>query len=172
MQLGEARHALHGIHAEDAEAALGRAQEQAEATLRSLRESVRGIQPQVLTDHGLTAAAHDLAGRQPFGVHVEVFGESRRLPTPVESTGYFVIAEALTNVAKHAGAHQAQVRVDLGSWVRIMIVDDGVGGAVISPGSGLAGLAERLATLGGTLEVDSPRGGPTTVVAALPGGLR
>ena len=172
MQLGQARFALDAGRPEVAAEALDRAQEEAEASLRTLRETVRGIHPQVLTDHGLVAAAHDLAGRQPLPVEVEATGTATRLPAPIENAVYFVIAEALTNVVKHAGATHARVRLELGEWVRVEVGDDGDGGARVSPGSGLAGLAERVATLGGTLVVESPPGGPTTVSAGLPGSLR
>jgi signal transduction histidine kinase len=90
------------------------------------------------------------------------------LPEEIERNAYFIAAEALTNVAKHAEATTASVTVSLDGGVRLVITDDGRGGAVTVDGHGLAGLAERVHGLGGTLEVSSPDGGPTTVTAVLP----
>lgn len=172
MHLGEARYALESGDVTRTMETLGRAQEEAEVSLRVLRETVRGIHPQLLTDHGLVAAAQDLAGRQAHPVAIVVDGVPGRLPTPIESAAYFVISEALTNVAKHAGARRVEVRLTFGPHLTILVTDDGRGGAQIGSGTGLAGLAERVATLGGTLTVHSPPGGPTVLRAQLPGGSR
>jgi PAS domain S-box-containing protein len=140
--------------------------------LDELRELARGLHPAVLTDRGLSAAVEMLAGRAPVPVEiVEVPDE--RLPGPVEAAAYYLIAEALTNVAKYAQASTVRVRV-AGSDGRLLVevCDDGVGGADPGSGSGLRGLADRVEALGGTLEVVSPRGGGTTLRADIPAIVR
>ncbi|GIH09512.1 histidine kinase [Rhizocola hellebori] len=145
-----------------------KAGEQAQAALRELRELVRGIHPQVLTDHGLPAAITELADRSAVPATVE-FALARRLPSTVESTAYFVVAEALTNVAKHAGAAQIAISGRLsGSRLVVEVSDDGLGGADPAGGAGLAGLAERVAAIDGVLTLSSPLGGPTVVHLELP----
>jgi signal transduction histidine kinase len=136
--------------------------------IAELRDLARGIRPAVLADRGLDAAVSDLTRRCP--VPVQVYVEAGlRVPEPVEETAYFVLAEALTNVAKHAHATRTWVTVArVGETVRVEVADDGAGGAAPSSGSGLAGLSDRVAGLSGTLEVSSPLGGPTTVCAELP----
>jgi signal transduction histidine kinase len=139
------------------------AHRQAELALEELRSTVRGIHPRVLVDHGLAAAVHELADRAPVPVTVDI-ALPDRLPGPVEAAAYFVVSEALTNLSRHAQARQAQVH----AWCRddqlvVTVVDDGVGGADESAGSGLAGLRIRLEALGGRLQVHSPPGGPTHV---------
>jgi PAS domain S-box-containing protein len=135
--------------------------------LAELRELARGLHPAVLTDRGLRAAVEMLAGRSPVPVEIaEVPAE--RLPEPVEAAAYYLIAEALTNVAKYAQASAVRVRVTAaGERVVVELSDDGVGGADPAGGSGLRGLADRVEALGGTLEVDSPAGGGTTLRAEL-----
>ena len=136
--------------------------------LDELRELARGLHPSVLSDRGLPAALDALARRAPLPVDLEVTADER-LPEPVESAFYFVVAEALTNVAKYADATRARVNVtrDDGQ-VLVEVSDDGVGGADPGAGSGLRGLRDRVAALGGRLEVDSRRGSGTTVRAAIP----
>jgi signal transduction histidine kinase len=139
------------------------AHEQAEAALDDLRGTVRGIHPRVLVDHGLAAAVHEIADRSPVRVSVDIRLDARP-PAPVEAAAYFVASEALTNVARHAGARQAQVHAWRHEEMLILtVVDDGVGGADAREGTGLAGLALRLEALGGELAVSSPLGGPTEV---------
>jgi signal transduction histidine kinase len=135
---------------------------------RELRELARGIHPAVLTDRGLDAALKAVAGRAP--VPVEVTSTlSERLPAPVEAAAYFVVAEALTNVARYAGATSASVRIErAGACVTVEVSDDGAGGADPATGSGLRGLADRVATLDGVLEVVSPSGEGTIVRAEIP----
>lgn len=150
-----------------------RAHEQADRSLVRLRETVHGIHPRELTDHGLAAAVGELATRSPLDVQVDVAGDDSDLPSPVAGALYFVVAEALTNVARHAGAQEASVRVDVaGDRARVEVRDSGRGGAVFAEGAGrgtgLAGLRERVRGLGGELTVDSRAGRGTTVVAALP----
>jgi signal transduction histidine kinase len=122
----------------------------------------------VLTDRGLGAALEALADRAPVPVEVaRVPGD--RLPGPVEAAAYFVVAESLTNVAKYAHASHAEVRVGRENGVALVEVrDDGVGGADPAAGSGLRGLADRLAALDGRLEIDSEPGRGTAVRARIP----
>jgi signal transduction histidine kinase len=141
------------------------AHRQAEDALEELRTTVRGIHPRVLVDHGLAAAVHEVADRSPVPVSVELRLDER-LPGPVEAAAYFVVSEALTNVARHAGARRVAVHGwRQGDTFVLTVHDDGVGGARVdrSAGSGLAGLAVRLDALGGELRVSSPVGGPTEV---------
>jgi PAS domain S-box-containing protein len=138
----------------------------AEQATVELRELVHGILPPVLTRGGLHPAVESLAGRMPVPVDVTVPRD--RLPSPVEATAYFVVAEALTNVVKHSGARHATVvaRVD-DSTLHVRVRDDGVGGAR-PDGTGFVGLADRLAVLDGRLRVESPADGGTLVAADIP----
>jgi signal transduction histidine kinase len=121
----------------------------------------------VLSERGLEPALHALASRAPVPVEVEVGAE--RLPEPVESAAYFVVSEALTNVAKYAEASHATVAVTRDNGrVLVEVADDGVGGASAEGGSGLRGLADRVAALDGRLSVESPRGRGTTLRAEIP----
>jgi signal transduction histidine kinase len=144
------------------------AQQELDLALQELRELARGIHPAVLADRGLEAAIETLAGRSP--VHIELVETPRdRLPEPVEAAAYFVIAEALTNVAKYAQASQATVRVTRRNGEAVVeVADDGVGGADPQRGSGLRGLADRVAALDGRLEVHSPPGAGTRLRAEIP----
>lgn len=134
---------------------------EAEAALADLRAAVRGIHPRVLVDHGLEAAVREVADRMPLPVTVQL-SVPTRLPGPIEAAAYFVVSEALANVAKHAQASTCEVTgwVDRDRLV-ITVQDDGVGGARLGGGTGLTGLVTRLDALGGRLDVDSPSGGPT-----------
>jgi len=144
---------------------------QTRETLDELRALSRGIAPPVLTDRGLAAALAALAGRSSVPVDLRLPKDLGRLNANTETTVYFVVAEALTNVAKHSHADVAAVRVDLGdNAVIAWIADNGVGGASIAKGHGLAGLADRVRAAGGTLAVNSPSGGPTEIRAVLPCG--
>jgi len=136
--------------------------------LEELRELARGLHPAVLADHGLRAAIEAVADRAPVPVAVDVpLGE--RLPETVEAAAYFVVCEALTNVAKYANASAARVRVERSDGhATVEVVDDGVGGADERGGSGLRGLADRVEALGGRLVVTSPVGEGTAVRARLP----
>jgi signal transduction histidine kinase len=151
---------------EDLAALLSQALDHAEQATAELRELAHGILPAVLTQGGLRAGVDALASRMPLPVENGV--SVGRLPAAVEATAYFVVAEALTNVVKHARARRARVaaRVEDGT-LRIQVRDDGVGG-VRPEGSGLLGLADRLAVLGGQLRVESPADGGTLVAADLP----
>jgi signal transduction histidine kinase len=144
------------------------AHEQAKLALTELRELIRGVHPQVLTDRGLPAAVADAAGRSPVRVDVDVV-VPRRLPPGVEVAAFFAVCEALANVAKHSRASRASVRGRLMSDVLVLEVrDDGMGGADPTAGSGLAGLADRIAVVDGRLLLSSPPGGPTLVRVEVP----
>ena len=144
--------------------------EEAKQVLTELRSLVRGIHPAVLTDRGLDAAISAIAGRCPVPVMVDV-DVADRPPETIESTGYFIVAEALTNVAKHSQAKAAQVSIRRdGDLLRIIVRDDGTGGATLSPNNGLGGLADRVAALDGRFSVSSPEGGGTAIEAEIPCG--
>ena len=147
---------------------LSRAGEELSHALQELRELARGIHPAVLTERGLEPALRALADRAPVPVDLE-FTPEDRLPGPVEAAAYYVVSEALTNVAKYAGASFVRVRVDRSDGATLLeVADDGAGGADPSGGSGLRGLADRVEALGGRLTVDSPLGEGTTLRAELP----
>jgi PAS domain S-box-containing protein len=151
-----------------ARAALEGAGDELALALDELRELARGLHPAVLTDHGLGAAVGMLAGRAPIPVEIDDVPDER-LPEPVEAAAYYLIAEALTNVAKYAQASAVRVRVVASDGsVEVDVADDGVGGADPAAGSGLRGLADRVEALGGTLAVDSPAGGGTSLRATIP----
>jgi PAS domain S-box-containing protein len=136
--------------------------------LDELRELARGLHPAVLADRGLRAAVEMLAGRAPVVVEIDEIPDER-LAEPVEAAAYYLIAEALTNVAKYARASTARVRVALqGTGVVVEVTDDGIGGADPVNGSGLRGLADRVEALGGSLELQSPAGAGTSLRAEIP----
>jgi signal transduction histidine kinase len=164
LTLKLAQKALEG--GKDAGALVEDAREQAQLATSELRELSRGIMPSVLTRGGLRSAVEALAARTPLPVELDV--GVGRLPAVVEATAYFVVAEALTNVAKHAHARSATIAAHLeADTLRVNVRDDGVGGARLE-GSGLTGLADRLAALDGHLRVASAPGGGTIVEAAIP----
>lgn len=147
---------------------LAAARETSGAALTELRGLVRGIHPPVLADRGLVGAVRALALAAPIPVAVEARVDGR-LPAPAESAGYFAVAEALTNVIKHAHAARAVILLRLCDGVlHLQVRDDGVGGAYPSTGGGLRGIERRLSAFDGTLLVDSPVGGPTAVIMELP----
>jgi signal transduction histidine kinase len=147
---------------------LAGAGEELDAALEELRELARGIHPAVLSDRGLGTALETLASRAPVPVELAELPHER-LPEAVELAAYFVVAEALTNLAKYANASHATVGVARENGrVLVEVSDDGVGGANPENGTGLRGLADRLAVLEGRLEVDSERGRGTTVRARIP----
>jgi signal transduction histidine kinase len=138
------------------------------AALSELRELARGIHPAILTDHGLGPAVSALGDRVPIPVEADLEAEGR-LPAPVEAAAYFVASEALTNVVKYAQAPFARVRIRReGDELVVTVSDDGVGGAELGRGSGLNGLQDRVAAVGGTLSLDSPAGGGTRLEARIP----
>ena len=148
--------------------AVATAHEQAKQLMAELRELIHGIQPQVLSDLGLPAALAELADSSPVPVAVEADLDGR-LPGQVENTAYFVAAEALTNIAKHSGATSATVTARLrDSLLVIEVSDNGHGGADPARGTGLTGLADRLAVAGGRMLLSSPDGGPTLLRTEIP----
>ncbi|WP_205740821.1 sensor histidine kinase [Haloactinopolyspora alba] len=147
---------------------LTQAQEATESALATLRTTVAGIHPKVLSDLGLDSAVRDLAHRSTLRAVVRVPHPLPSIPDAVAAAAYFLVSEALTNVAKHAPDAQVTVLLGADHQLHLSIVDDGPGGAHIRPGHGLAGMAERLAAFGGTLNVTSPSGGPTSLAARVP----
>jgi signal transduction histidine kinase len=147
---------------------VARAHEEAKSTLAELRQLVRGISPAILSDRGLDAAVSALAARCPVPVVVDI-DLSRRPPEIVEMTAYFVVAESLTNVARHSGASKARVTVwESDQRIIVEVWDNGRGDADASRGTGLDGLSDRVAGIDGRLRIDSPPGGPTSIRAELP----
>jgi signal transduction histidine kinase len=147
---------------------LAKAHEEAGQALAELRELIHGIHPKVLTDYGLEAAVADAADRSPVPVDLDL-RLPVRLPQPVESAAYFVVREALANVAKHSGASQARISGGYGDGrLTLHIRDDGRGGAQATDGTGLTGLADRVSVLDGRLSLSSPPGGPTLLRVEIP----
>jgi signal transduction histidine kinase len=155
---------------------IGQAMAQSKEALEELRALSRGFAPPILLDRGLVAALESLAVRAPLPTHIEsLLPADLVLPPELERNAYFIAAEALTNVTKHARAHNGWVRLELrripetdAVWLDVVVTDDGVGGAAAVAGHGLAGIEERLRGLGGTVELVSPVGGPTHVISHLP----
>ncbi|GAA4221771.1 signal transduction histidine kinase [Streptosporangium album] len=167
MSLGMARTMLTDVP-EPARQAIAQAHEESKQALKELRDFVRGLHPAVLNDQGLDAALSGIAARAPFPVRLRVDVPERASPT-IEAVAFFVVSEALTNVSKHAGASTAEVTVRrAGDRLRLAVVDDGRGGARLGGGTGLRGLAQRVGSVDGTLDVDSPPGGPTAIRVELP----
>jgi signal transduction histidine kinase len=145
----------------------GTARDEINAAIGELRKLGRGLHPAVLTNEGLAAAVETLVALAPLPVTIQI--APARYPPAVEATAYFVISEALANVARHARASKAEV-IACGDGTRLAVEvgDDGIGGAPARGGSGLTGLADRVAALGGRLTITSPAGGGTTIRAELP----
>jgi len=166
MELGRAK-AHFDDDPEGAKALITQAHENAKTALVELRGLVRGVHPPVLSDRGLDAALSGLAAICPVPVTVQV-DVAKRPSATVEAVAYFVVAESLTNVAKHSGAAGATVSVRTESDVlHVVVRDDGRGGAVPT-GAGLAGLADRVQAVDGHLSIDSPAGGPTVIRVEIP----
>jgi len=167
MDLGRAEQ-MFATDPDAARATVAEALTQTRETLDELRALSRGIAPPILVDRGLQAALTALAGRCTVPVDLDA-PVIERLAPAVESTAYFVVAEALTNVAKHSHASEVQVGVErIATGLMVSVADDGVGGASLAKGHGLAGLDDRVCAAGGVLAVDSPVGGGTRLTAALP----
>ena len=171
MRIGLAKRA-YDRDPEAARKLLDEAQDQAEEALTELRHVVRGIHPPILTDRGLVGAIRALAASSGLDVAVEferLADDGPRAPAAVEAAAYFVVAEALTNAAKHSGARRADVRLTrLPAGLRVRAADEGRGGADDSSGSGLLGIRRRVAALDGTFALTSPVGGPTVIEVELP----
>ncbi|MFI5494487.1 sensor histidine kinase [Actinoplanes sp. NPDC051859] len=167
MDLGRAEQQF-STDPEAARATVAEALAQTRETLDELRALSRGIAPPILVDRGLKAALTALAGRCTIPVDLDA-PPMERLEPAVETTAYFVVAEALTNVAKHSYAAEVQVSVRREpTGLTITVADDGVGGASLAKGHGLAGLADRVQAAGGVMDVRSPEGAGTTLTVALP----
>jgi signal transduction histidine kinase len=169
MNLGMARERFES-ESEPVRQALAAAHDEALLALTEVREFIRGLHPAVLSDRGLDAALSGLAARAPLPVRLRVDVPKPASPG-VEAVAYFIVSEAITNVVKHARATQATVTVTrAGDILRVAVTDDGRGGAVpaAGDGTGLRGLTQRAAAVDGTLSIDSPPGGPTTITAELP----
>ncbi|WP_344871872.1 sensor histidine kinase [Allokutzneria multivorans] len=167
MTLGRAR-SKKDNDPDGASALLEQAHNEAKEAITELRDLVRGLHPPVLADRGLDAALSGLAARSPVPVTVR-YDVSERPPRTIEAIAYFMAAEALTNIARHADASKVVVGVERsGVALRITVRDNGSGGAFVRPGHGLAGLADRASGVDGTLTVHSPVGGPTTLTMELP----
>jgi signal transduction histidine kinase len=170
MELGRAKARLSD-DLDTARELVDSAHDQAKAALTELRSLVRGVHPPVLTDRGLDAALSGLAALCPIPVDMQVDVPVRPKPA-VEAVAYFVVAEALTNVAKHSRARHASVVVEGHGYpgtLAVMVTDDGIGGADAG-GAGLSGLADRVSGVDGRLSVESPSGGPTIIAVELPCG--
>ncbi len=169
VDLGRARERLEsGADPAEATELVRAAHEEAKVALAEVRDLARGIHPAILADRGLDPALSSLAARVPVPVDVSV-RLHEPAPVEVEPAAYFVVSESLANAARHAGASRVAVDVAReGDALVVEVRDDGRGGARVSAGSGLAGLRERVAALGGVLVVDSPAGGPTVVKAVIP----
>lgn len=167
LHLGEAEYALDQGRTAEAKQALAAAQASVEAAMTALRETVRGIHPQILSDRGLSAAVHELASRQPVAVDVLVSGDSEP-GEAVSLAAYYLVSEAFTNAAKHSRASRCRVELQLSDPLELEVFDDGVGGARIVPGHGLSGLMERAQAVGGQCWLSSPIGGPTHLRAVFP----
>ncbi|MGZ3148293.1 sensor histidine kinase [Lentzea chajnantorensis] len=167
MGLGRAKSKLDS-DPEGAAELIAEAHADAKLAIKELRDLARGIYPSVLGDRGLDAALSALAARVPIEVDLQVDVDPRP-PTAVESAAYFTVGEALTNITKHSTGTRATVRVNrIDTGVLVEVTDNGQGGAELKPGGGLAGLADRAATIDGVVVVVSPAGGPTVIRAELP----
>ena len=168
MELGRAQHHFDS-RPEAVRKALADAIVQTQEALDELRALSRGIAPPILVDRGLRAALTALAARSTVPVELDAGLLDRRLDAAVETAAYFVIAEALTNVAKHSHARRCVIGLRHAAGIlRVWVTDDGVGGAALDKGHGLRGLDDRLHAAGGRLRLTSPHGGPTTITAELP----
>ena len=145
-------------------------QEQARQALAEIRQLVRGIAPSILLDRGLVPALESISGRGPVPIVLSSnLAPGERLSPATERAAYFVVSEALANLAKHSGATRGEVRVRReGASLVVEVWDDGAGGAHVEPGGGLSGLESRVAGVDGTFSVTSPPGGPTLVRAEIP----
>jgi signal transduction histidine kinase len=168
MELGRAQYHFDS-RPQAVREALADAIVQAQDALDELRALSRGIAPPVLADRGLSEALCALAARSVVPVELDAVPLNRRLDAAVETAAYFVVAEALTNVAKHSQASRCVIGLrHIGRTLRVWVTDDGIGGAALAKGHGLQGLDDRLHAVGGRLRVTSPGGGPTTITAELP----
>jgi signal transduction histidine kinase len=168
LELALARERAEAIGDGELVGSLQEASNEVAEALAELRELGRGLHPAILTEAGLGPALESLAERSPVPARLH-WNDAGRLATPIEAGAYFVASEALANTAKHARASRVELRGDrLNGSFRLEIADDGVGGADAAGGTGLAGLADRVASLGGSLSIESARGNGTRIVAQFP----
>ena len=149
---------------------LDRAIEQVRGALEELRDLSRGIHPAILTEDGLGSALREVTGRSPIPVQLQL-GVDERLPDQIEISAYYIVAEALTNAAKHSGASAITVTVERDrahGALRLKIADNGGGGAEFTGGTGLLGIKDRVEALGGHIDLHSPRGAGTDLRVTLP----
>ncbi|MBL1112754.1 sensor histidine kinase [Streptomyces sp. 110] len=167
VNLGLAKATLKDLP-DEARQVIDEAHREAKGAIEELNNLVRGLHPAVLDELGLDAALSGIAARAPLPTRLHVHVPERAAPT-VEAVAYFVVSEALANIAKHARATRAEVTVvRTGDTLRVVVTDDGVGGADPARGSGLGGLAKRAGSVDGTFDISSPRGGPTVITVELP----
>ncbi|MFF7649176.1 histidine kinase [Streptomyces sp. NPDC007983] len=167
VNLGLAKATLTDLP-DEARQVIEEAHREAKGAIEELSSLVRGLHPAVLDELGLDAALSGIAARAPLPVRLHVHVPERAAPT-VEAVAYFVVSEALANVAKHARAQRADITVvRTGDTLRIVVADDGEGGADAARGTGLTGLAKRAGSVDGTFGISSPRGGPTVITVELP----
>ncbi|MCP2323961.1 signal transduction histidine kinase [Hamadaea flava] len=171
MELGRAREELEqGADPRQAAIRVAAAHDEAKQALVELRELARGIYPAVLTDTGLTGAIPVLTARCPIPVSADITLDSRP-PAAVEATAYFCVGELLANLCKHSAATAGWVRIGRSATrLRVQVGDNGVGGAAPNPTGGLAGLTDRVDSIGGTIAISSPVNGPTLITVELPCG--
>ncbi|MFC6897566.1 sensor histidine kinase [Nonomuraea dietziae] len=168
MRLGVAREALPDDDSGTLARLLREAHEGTEVAMTELRDVIRTMYPPILADRGLEGALASLAAGSAVPAELDL-GELGRLPAAVEAAAYFIVAETLTNAAKHSGATRATVRMSRHDGRLIVeVTDDGIGGADESRGTGLVGIRRRAAALDGTVLVSSPLGGPTAITVGLP----
>jgi len=169
MNLGMARQRL-AVDPEAGQALVADAHEEVKAALKELRDLVRGIHPVILEDRGIDPALSAIVARSPIPIELSVHVTPRPDPS-VESAAYFIVSEALANVARHSRARHASVDiVRRADRLTIIVTDDGIGGADASLGTGIAGLGERVSALDGWMQLISPVGGPTTLLVEVPCG--
>jgi signal transduction histidine kinase len=171
LDLSAAQRRLAEGDVTEAAAIVAQARALTEATATELRLLVRGVAPPILADRGLVPALTAVAAASPIPATLtSAINEGLRFPPAVERTCYFAVTEAVANAAKHSGAARIDIQVTRqDGWLIAAVHDDGRGGAVVIPGHGLAGLADRAAGIDGRLTVTSPAGGGTTVELATPG---
>jgi len=165
MTLGLAKYA----EGQDLQDLLDRARKESTTALAEIRELIHGIHPQVLVDRGLGPALEEALDHLNIPVESDISMPDERPPSAVETAAYFAAREVFTNVARHSGAANMRLSVEADtSWLRLEIIDDGHGGADPADGTGLTGLADRIAVVDGTLSLSSPPGGPTRVHVEIP----
>ena len=167
LQLRSEQHRLHARDDPEVDRLLDAAVVELQGAMHDLRELAHGVHPAILTEEGLAAAVESLTNRGQTPVSLDISED--RLPPPVEATAYFVVCEALTNIAKHSDAAGARItaRRHNGTFV-VEVEDDGVGGAHVGGSSGLRGLIDRVEALGGRVTIDSPLGDGTRIQAEIP----